>query len=250
VGHGGQIRDDRFARDVLAQDDRQQALGVDELVAATSSRKETMSRTALGSSMPITVRPGMAETRAEIALMLRAISSARPITRLALMPGAGSSSYMVTTGPVRTAVISPFTLKSSSTFSSRRALRSSASLSILGWRWRAVPPAGRWRQRELVEQVVLARGGLGRRGRAALGIADLGRAAGRCGIGGDHRAAGIERHVVVVPGLVLIIIMRGLSGSSALALGARRWRAGSARHPRPRAGRGAGTPEWTTGAAS
>jgi hypothetical protein len=39
---------------------------------------------------------------------------------------------MVTTGPVRTAVISPFTLKSSSTFSSRRALRSSASLSILG----------------------------------------------------------------------------------------------------------------------
>ena len=39
--------------------------------------------------------------------------------------------------PVRTAVISPFTLKSSSTFSSRRALRSSASLSIF---W--VDPAG------------------------------------------------------------------------------------------------------------
>ena len=36
---------------------------------------------------------------------------------------------MVTTGPVRTAVISPCTLKSSSTFSSRRALRSSAILS-------------------------------------------------------------------------------------------------------------------------
>ena len=64
--------------------------------------------------------------------MLRAMSSARPITRLALMPGAGSSSYIVTTGPVRTAVISPLTLKSSSTFSSRRALRSSASLSSLG----------------------------------------------------------------------------------------------------------------------
>ena len=64
--------------------------------------------------------------------MLRAMSSARPTTRLALMPGAGSSSYIVTTGPVRTAVISPFTLKSSSTFSSRRALRSSASLSSLG----------------------------------------------------------------------------------------------------------------------
>ena len=64
--------------------------------------------------------------------MLRAMSSARPITRLALMPGAGSSSYIVTTGPVRTAVISPLTLKSSSTFSSSRALRSSASLSSLG----------------------------------------------------------------------------------------------------------------------
>ncbi len=64
--------------------------------------------------------------------MLRAISSASPMTRLALMPGAGSSSYMVTTGPVRTATISPFTLKSASTVSSSRALRSSASLSSLG----------------------------------------------------------------------------------------------------------------------
>ena len=41
--------------------------------------------------------------------MLRAMSSARPITRLAFRPGAGSSSYMVTTGPGRTATISPFT---------------------------------------------------------------------------------------------------------------------------------------------
>ena len=37
---------------------------------------------------------------------------------------------LVTSGPVRTAVISPFTFKSSSTVSSRRALRSSESLSI------------------------------------------------------------------------------------------------------------------------
>ncbi len=99
---------------------------------ATISLKLTICRSALGSSMPITVLPGMGDTRALIALMLRAMSSARPTTRLALMPGAGSSSYMVTTGPVRTAVISPLTLKSSSTFSSRRALRSSASLSSLG----------------------------------------------------------------------------------------------------------------------
>ena len=81
--------------------------------------------------MPITLRPGMTATRAEIALMLRAISSASAITRLALMPGAGSSSYMVTTGPGHTLVIAPYTLKSSSTFSSSRALRSSAALSIV-----------------------------------------------------------------------------------------------------------------------
>jgi hypothetical protein len=54
---------------------------------AIISLKLTIWRTALGSSMAITVRPGMGETRAEIALMLRATSSARPITRLALMPG-------------------------------------------------------------------------------------------------------------------------------------------------------------------
>ena len=96
---------------------------------AASSLKLTICRSALGNSIPITVLPGMGETRALIALILRAISSARPTTRLALMPGAGSSSYIVTTGPVRTAVISPLTLKSSSTFSSSRALRSSAILS-------------------------------------------------------------------------------------------------------------------------
>ena len=49
--------------------------------------------------MPITLRPGMVATRADSADMLRAMSSASWITRLALMPLAGSSSYMVTTGP-------------------------------------------------------------------------------------------------------------------------------------------------------
>ncbi len=96
-----------------------------------SSRKETPSRWALGSSMPMTVRPGMVATRADRADMLRAMSSASAITRLALMPGAGSSSYMVTTGPGFTSTIWPFTWKSSSTLSSSRALRSSAALSIL-----------------------------------------------------------------------------------------------------------------------
>ena len=46
------------------------------------------------------------------------MSSARPITRDDLMPGAGSSSYSVTTGPGRALVISPRTPKSCSTASS------------------------------------------------------------------------------------------------------------------------------------
>ena len=79
--------------------------------------------------MPITLRPAITATRADTALMLRAMSSASATTRLALMPGAGSSSYIVTTGPGQTLVIEPSTLKSPSTFSSSRALRSSAALS-------------------------------------------------------------------------------------------------------------------------
>ena len=45
-----------------------------------------------GSSMPMALRPGTTATRAEIALIERAMSSARPMTRDDLMPGAGSSS--------------------------------------------------------------------------------------------------------------------------------------------------------------
>ena len=73
------------------------------------SRSTTFSRCAFGSSIPITVRPGTVDTRADSADMLRAMSSASPITRDAFNPGAGSSSYMVTTGPGRTETISPFT---------------------------------------------------------------------------------------------------------------------------------------------
>ncbi len=63
----------------------------------------------MGSSIPMTERPGTVETRAESADIDRAISSESPITRLALRPGAGSSSYIVTTGPGRTLTISPLT---------------------------------------------------------------------------------------------------------------------------------------------
>ena len=77
--------------------------------AAIISRSTTISRFSLGSSIPITDRPGTVDTRADSADMDRAISSARPITRDAFSPGAGSSSYMVTTGPGRTDTISPLT---------------------------------------------------------------------------------------------------------------------------------------------
>ena len=55
------------------------------------------------------VCPGTVETRADRADIERAMSSDRPITREAFSPGAGSNSYMVTTGPGRTDTISPRT---------------------------------------------------------------------------------------------------------------------------------------------
>ena len=78
-------------------------------LAARISRRRTFSRSSFGSSMPMTERPGMVEQRQASADMERAMSSARPMTREALRPAAGSSSYMVTTGPGRIEVISPRT---------------------------------------------------------------------------------------------------------------------------------------------
>ncbi len=61
------------------------------------------------------------------------MSSASPMTRDDLMPGAGSSSYSVTTGPGWALTISPRTPKSPSTPSSARELASSSDL-LSGWR--------------------------------------------------------------------------------------------------------------------
>ena len=101
--------------------------------ADTSSRSATSSRFAFGSSMPITFLPGTTATRTDTELMERAMSSARLITRDDFVPGAGSSSYNVTTGPGRTLTIRPRTPKSSSTDSSRRAFSDNASSSCLFW---------------------------------------------------------------------------------------------------------------------
>src|SRR6201995_1852167 len=59
--------------------------------------------------MPIALRPGTTATRAERALIERAMSSARPMTRDDLVPGAGSSSYSGTTGPGLAVMIWPGT---------------------------------------------------------------------------------------------------------------------------------------------
>ena len=59
---------------------------------ASSSRRNTVSRLWLGSSMPMALRPWTTATRAETALIERAMSSASEITRDDFVPGAGSSS--------------------------------------------------------------------------------------------------------------------------------------------------------------
>ena len=51
--------------------------------------------------MPMALRPWATATRQEITLIERAMSSARATTRAVFTPGAGTSSYMVTTGPGR-----------------------------------------------------------------------------------------------------------------------------------------------------
>src|SRR5271155_6126048 len=74
------------------------------------------------------LRPWTTATRAETADIDRAMSSASPITRDDLIPGAGSSSYSVTTGPGWALTISPRTPKSPSTPSSARELVSNSDL--------------------------------------------------------------------------------------------------------------------------
>ena len=80
--------------------------------------------------MPMALRPETTATRADTALIERAMSSASPMTRDDLMPGAGSSSYSVTTGPGRALMISPRTPKSESTLSSEAAAASMTSFGI------------------------------------------------------------------------------------------------------------------------
>ena len=78
--------------------------------------------------MPITFLPGITATRAETALIFLAMSSDNPTILEALVPGAGCSSYIVTTGPGLTLIISPSILKSLRIDCSLLALLSISSL--------------------------------------------------------------------------------------------------------------------------
>ncbi len=127
--HAREIDDHRLAADGLAEAERQ--LG-GALVVVARRRAIRASRPSRASDWAVRCRwrcgPDTTATRADTALIERAMSSASPITRDDLMPGAGSSSYSVTTGPGRALMISPRTPKSPSTLSSAAAL---ASIDVL-----------------------------------------------------------------------------------------------------------------------
>ena len=54
VRHAGEVGDHRLAADVLAEAQRQRGLGRSKSLAARISRRSTVSRSSLGSSMPMT----------------------------------------------------------------------------------------------------------------------------------------------------------------------------------------------------
>ncbi|CAK8163439.1 hypothetical protein CAXC1_40015 [Candidatus Xenohaliotis californiensis] len=68
--------------------------------------------------MPITFFPGIMAILTEVALNARAMSVDNPIIRDDLIPGAGSSSYSVTTGPGVILTILPLMPKSHNALSS------------------------------------------------------------------------------------------------------------------------------------
>ena len=72
----------------------------------------------------------MIATRADIALIFRAISSEREIILEALIPGAGCNSYIVTIGPGETFIISPSILKSVNTLLSCSAFKFNSSCQL------------------------------------------------------------------------------------------------------------------------
>ncbi len=131
--HAREIDDHRLAADRLAERDRQSVLGFFEILAGEEFTEIDRFAPLIGQfDADRVLRPCTTATRAEIADIERTMLVGKADDAAEdLMPGAGSSSYSVTTGPGRTLMISPLTPKSSSTPSSSRAFCSSASSEIL-----------------------------------------------------------------------------------------------------------------------
>ena len=83
----------------------------------------------MGNSIPTVFFPGIVAIRADSELVFRAISSERFIILETLIPGAGSNSFKVTTGPWLIFLILPSTPKSKRIFS-KKSLPTSSSLEL------------------------------------------------------------------------------------------------------------------------
>ena len=81
------------------------------------SDKTTESLFELGISIPTVFFPGIIDTLVETELVFLAMSSARFTILETLIPGAGSNSYKLTTGPLLIFFILPFIPKSNKNFS-------------------------------------------------------------------------------------------------------------------------------------
>ena len=81
------------------------------------SFKNTFSLLEFGISIPIVFLPGTVATLADIELVYLAISSDKLMILDTFIPGAGSNSFNVTTGPQLILLILPSTPKSSKIFS-------------------------------------------------------------------------------------------------------------------------------------
>ena len=77
-------------------------------------------------SIPIVLDPGTTAIRTDTALIERAISSDKPITLAIFVPGAGSNSYNVTTGPGLICTILPITPNSCKSSSNLKAILSNS----------------------------------------------------------------------------------------------------------------------------
>ena len=95
------------------------------------SFRNTFSLFELGISIPIVFLPGTIATLADTELVYLAISSDKLIILDTFIPGAGSNSFKVTTGPQLILLILPSTPKSSKIFSKNSEFLFNSTFSLL-----------------------------------------------------------------------------------------------------------------------